>query len=374
MSLLLGTEDTLNSLSHNLTAPFSASGAKTLNPPDYAEGFIIQQQAGKKRTIKLLGTDMPHQPFEYGGKAKKSVQWYPGNSEPTIQMLGSEEKAITIKGRFYSKKYKEKSLYAVPKALCETFLQMEREGEVVTISLGEWKRWAIISETSFKEKNKADIEYEITFEIISERPPTNCYQLTVNQEETFKDNAVLLSAAEAAREKYANMDKSVIEQSFADRLTSYIDVVASSVASVNAYVNRLITQAESIEQGITRALGLITVARRNISNMIRRIGALSYAVSGSGSITKQFRSVSASSSAISDISSIMAILAKMQQQFEAIRKTLPKARHKVQDGDTLQSISIKFYGTPNDWDKIYDHNKLTSTNLTRGTVLEIPNL
>ena len=70
----------------------------------------------------------------------------------------------------------------------------------------------------------------------------------------------------------------------------------------------------------------------------------------------------------------MAFLAKLQMQFEAIRKTLPKARYKVQAGDTLQRISIKYYGTPNSWDKIYDHNKLTSTDLTRGTVLEIPNL
>lgn len=374
MSLLLGAEGQLKALGQKLTSPFSAHGRKSVRPGDYVEGFLVEQLTGKKRVVKLIGTDMPHQPFEYGGKSKHSTQWYPGNSEPTIQVMGSEEKAVTIRGRFYSKKYNDDSLYAVPKALADTFEQMKREGELVKITLGEWRRWCIISETSFKEKTKSDIDYEITFEIIGDKPPTNCYQLTDTKEETFQDNADVLEQAQALQTAYSNQDNSVIDQSFADRLTTYVDEVASSVAAVNAFVNNLLTQAENIEQGITRAIGLIKVARRNIANMIRRVGALSYAVSGAGGITKQFRSVSSSSSAISDASSIMAILAKLQQQFEAIRKTLPKARYKVQSGDTLQRISIKYYGTPNSWDKIYDHNKLTTTALTRGTVLEIPNL
>jgi nucleoid-associated protein YgaU len=249
---------------------------------------------------------------------------------------------------------------------------MEREGELIKITLGEWRRWCVLAETSFKEKSKSDIEYEISFEIISDKPPTNCYQLTDTKEETFQDNADLLAEAADLQANYSG--QSDIDQSFADKLTQYVDDVATAVASVNSFVNTLLTQAENIEQGITRAIGLIKVARRNIANMIRRVGALSYAVSGSGGITRQFKSVSSSANAISSASSIMAILAKMQQQFEAIRKTLPKARYKVQSGDTLQRISIKYYGTPNSWDKIYDHNKLTTTALTRGTVLEIPNL
>lgn len=374
MSLLLGAEGQLKNLGQSLTSPFSAHGRRTVNPPDYVDGFVIEQQAGKKRKIALTGTNMPHQPFEYGGKSRRSTQWYPGNSEPTIQMLGAEEKTVTIRGRFYSKKYKrDSSLYAVPKALADTFRTMEREGELVKISLGEWRRWAVVAETSFKEKNKGDIEYEIQFEIISDRKPTNCYQLTDTKEESFKDNADMLAAAEKLQSDYMNKE-SVIGQSFAERLNTYIDEVATSVAAVNAFINNALTQAENIEASVTRALGLIKVARRNIANMIRRVGALSYAVSGSGSLARQYRAVSATSSAIADVSAIMAFLAKLQSQFEAIRKTLPKARYKVQSGDTLQRISIKFYGTPNSWDKIYDHNKLTSTDLTRGTVLEIPNL
>lgn len=374
MSLLLGAEGQLKNLSQRLTSPFSARGRRSVNPADYVDGFVVEQLAGKKRKIALNGTNMPHQPFEYGGKSRRATQWYPGNSEPTIQMLGAEEKTVTIRGRFYSKKYTDTSLYAVPKALADTFRTMEREGELVKITLGEWRRWAVIADTNFKEKTKSDIEYEIQFEIISDKPPTNCYQLTDTKEETFQDNADMLAAAQELQANYSNQDTSVIDQSFADRLTTYVDEVASSVAAVNAFVNNALTQAENIEAAVTRALGLIKVARRNIANMIRRIGALSYAVTGSGNLARQFRSVSSASNAIADVSVIMAFLAKLQSQFEAIRKTLPKARYKVQSGDTLQRISIKYYGNPNSWDKIYDHNKLTSTDLTRGTVLEIPNL
>ena len=373
MSLLLGAEGQLKNLGKSLTNPFTAHGRRSVNPPDYVDGFVVEQVSGKKRKISLVGTDMPHQPFEYGGKSKRSTHWYPCNSEPTIQMLGAEEKSVTTRGRFYSKKYKDDSLYAVPKAYADMFRTMEREGEIVKITLGEWRRWAVIAETNFKEKTKSDIEYEITFEIIGDKQPTNCYQLTDTKEEAFQDNADMLAAAQKLQTDYTNKETE-IGQTFAERLNTYIDEVATSVAAVNAFISNALTQAENIEASVTRALGLIKVARRNIASMIRRVGALSYAVSGSGSLTRQFKAVSAASSAISDASAIMAFLAKLQMQFEAIRKTLPKARYKVQSGDTLQRISIKYYGTPNSWDKIYDHNKLTSTDLTRGTVLEIPNL
>jgi nucleoid-associated protein YgaU len=76
--------------------------------------------------------------------------------------------------------------------------------------------------------------------------------------------------------------------------------------------------------------------------------------------------------AMSQTTSLSVLLARLQKQFEAIARTTPLARHRVKDGETLQRISIKFYNTADNWKKIYDHNKLTSTQLTVGTVLEIP--
>lgn len=371
MSLIGGIDSQLNGIARGITSPFSVGTKPALRRDDYPEGFFIEQVAGAKRKLQLNGTNMPHQPFEYGGGSKLTKQWYPGNSEPTIQVLGSEEKNVTIRGRFYSKKYRDQTLYAAPKAIVDRIETIRREGEIVKISLGGWQRYCLLNDCVFKEKNQADIEYEITFEIISEKTPTQCYQLTNRKDETFQDSTNLADQASEFQSTYGN--NSEIEQSFSDVLNGYIDDVASAIAAVNDFVNILLTQAESIEAGVTRALGLIKVARNNVSRMIRRVGALSYAISGDD-VTKQYNTISHTARTISTGCDLMALLAKLQSQFEAIRKTLPKARYRVQEGDSLQKISVKFYGNADTWSKIYDHNKLTTTALTRGTVLEIPNI
>lgn len=372
MSLIGGIDSTLDGLAKGIVNPSSGRGSRSrLRGDDYPQGFFIEQTAGAKRKLQLNGTNMPHQPFEYGGGSKLQKQFYPGNAEPTIQVLGSEESSVTIRGRFYAKKYQNDSLYSAPKAIVQTIEVMRREGEIVKISLGEWQRYAVVGDCKFKEKTRSDIEYEVTFEIISEKVPTQCYILQNRKDETFQDSQNLADQAAAFQSEFA--DNSEIDQSFADVMNSYIDDVASAIEAVNSFVNILLTQAESIEAGVTRALGLIKVAKNNVSRMIRRVGALSYAISGND-VTNQYNTIGHASRVISGGCDLMALLAKLQSQFEAIRKTLPKARYRVQEGDSLQKISVKFYGNADSWSKIYDHNKLTSTALTRGSVLEIPNI
>jgi nucleoid-associated protein YgaU len=62
----------------------------------------------------------------------------------------------------------------------------------------------------------------------------------------------------------------------------------------------------------------------------------------------------------------------MRQKFEQIKEDKPKARHLIKNGDTLQTLSVKYYGSVDSWNKIKNHNKLTSTELEKNTVIEIP--
>jgi nucleoid-associated protein YgaU len=62
----------------------------------------------------------------------------------------------------------------------------------------------------------------------------------------------------------------------------------------------------------------------------------------------------------------------MLLRFKAMQETTPLTRYRVVDGDSLQKISGRFYSNADHWKKIYDHNKLTSTVLVSGSVLEIP--
>lgn len=46
--------------------------------------------------------------------------------------------------------------------------------------------------------------------------------------------------------------------------------------------------------------------------------------------------------------------------------------HEVRKGDSLWSISTKYYGIGTKWRKIYDYNKLSSTVIKEGQIIKIP--
>ena len=64
-----------------------------------------------------------------------------------------------------------------------------------------------------------------------------------------------------------------------------------------------------------------------------------------------------------------------ESQSSAISSSVSSQQYKVQEGDTLQKISKKFYGTTKNWAKIFEanKNKLKSPDRVRpGQVLDIP--
>jgi nucleoid-associated protein YgaU len=152
------------------------------------------------------------------------------------------------------------------------------------------------------------------------------------------------------------------------------------VADVTGFVDGIVDDADSLLNSANRALGMIKYARAYISKTGRKLGQISYSASNLGSaFSSEAEKLSATIKNADFINrtkiemfSLAAFLAALQKKFEGISQTTPKARHLVTEFDTLQKISNKYYGTSDSWKKIYDHNKLTSTILTKGNVLEIP--
>jgi nucleoid-associated protein YgaU len=86
------------------------------------------------------------------------------------------------------------------------------------------------------------------------------------------------------------------------------------------------------------------------------------------------QTAAASGSLAKSAQGIETILNAMEEKFKKLALTVPKAKCKVKAGDTLQKLSVSYYGTADNWEKIYTHNKLSSTALVTGAILEIPNL
>lgn len=358
--------------------------------PDFPGGLtIIEVIKGKEKVkdaITLVGSFMPFKPFEYGGTQKISKDYYAGNPEPVIHVLGSRENDTVIRGRLKSKRFKDVDSFTDVQqkvTVCREYQElidgMRLRGNIVKVTLGEWRRYGIIEECSFKLNRLSDIEYEIKFSIIGFNLPKECKLVGEPDTDLISANKTVTSEAAkqlAAMKSYPES----MPRTLSEFLDEAIGTVATVVAQVTGFVDGALTDIENIEKSATRAVGLCRHARATISRTGRRIGAIGYNTStmSAGLTTASFKSAALTAntrhfqSVLAGLAGLAALMALLQARFAQLSASTPIRRHLVKQGDTLQTISMRYYQTTDNWSKIYDQNKLTSTVLTVGSVLEIP--
>ncbi len=369
----------VGSLTNALRNPFSRStnkeGLERTN--DYKDGFIIEEILdGPRDNIKIVltGNMMPFQGLERAVTIRKQKEFYPGSDEPTIHVLGYEEDDVTIKGRFYSKKYSKPEFREVANEMREALEEMAKRKPLVKITLGEWVRYCVLEKVKTSEKTKADIDYEITFSLFGVNRPRN-YQLVDQVNDVpIEVNTALIALASEFQKNYSSAPD-YVPASIGDILNDLTSSVAQVLGVVTGFVDALISTGEDVTASLSRAVGLIRYAKNTLIQYRRRVGAISYSLGINGvNVPKRYRTSAYMGNSISDTLSIQELLNQLLKRFQQLSRTVPLHRHLVRIGDTLQKLSTRYYGVPDNWKKIYDHNKLTSTDLTRGVVLEIPKL
>jgi nucleoid-associated protein YgaU len=355
---------------------------------DFPAGFTITEYVnGVPQTntaIRLVGNMMPMQPFQWGGELRAPKEYYPGNPEPNTQILGPKESDLTIKGRFKDKRYKDTSMYGAAYDYASALEELRKRGNLLKFgmhgSAGDWFRFGFLEKTDFKMNKLSWIDYELTFSVVSDKQPINDYFAAPEKSAPSAVNQDLLNKAAAFQSTYSAVP-ATIPQSLADVVTSIVSGVATNVALVTNFVGTLIQSASDLKASANRALGLIASVRAQLSVWQRQIGAIGtgfVSLSSQGNAVGQFADVFFNLQHLQEMRASMhevnATLARMQRQFDSIAQTIPIARYRVVDGDTLQNISVRFYGDVQFWQNIYDHNRLASTQLTQGQILEIPHL
>lgn len=372
----------LDPIAAKIKNPFTTRVKNTDRAQDFPKGFyFVELVNGKERpkdAVRLAGNMLPHIPFEYGGTQRITADYYPGNSEPAVQVLGPKEGDVVIKGKFKDKRYKDEDLYGVSYEIAKLCDAIRIRGNLLRITLGEWQRYGYLEESKFRMNKLSEIEYELKFLIVGFNKPRNCKFADNTKTVPFDINKDLISDALAFQDTYSAIP-STMPRSLADVLNGAISDVATAINLVTGFVDTVVSTAEDVQASANRAIGLIKNARANISKFKRRVGALALgfsSLSTEARAASNFKSVLTNQShimnSISALAGLSALLARLQSQFEAISKTTPLARYKVKRGDTLQKISIKYYNDAGSWEKIYAHNKLTTTALAEGLLLEIP--
>ncbi len=346
---------------------------------DFPGGFnFVEIEEGKEKTkehVQLLGTYMIHAPFEFGGEQRLSKNYYPGQSEPTVHVLGPRESDITVKGRLYDKRFKFDEFFGVAQEFQELIDSIRIRGNLLRINLGDIQRFGFLEKTKFTMKNKADIEYELMFSIIGFNPPKQHLLLNRTNEIPFSINKSLIRAAEGFQNSYTNLPPSM-PRSLADQFRELTSEVAGAIKLVTDFVDTVFSTVDDLKSAASRALGLIKYARNKCLDYQRRVAAFPTLGASlnpaSKGVASGYLNAKYTFDGLSAVVGLAAILAVLQKQFEGIAKTVPLARHRIVAGDTLQSIAIKFYNDSAKWSLIYDHNHLTTTVLNVGQVLEIP--
>lgn len=352
---------------------------------DFDAGFkIVEIVDGREKEadqVILVGPFMPHVPFTFGGSQQIVKDYYAGSSEPTVQVLGPREKDTVIRGHLKSKRLKDDSLRKAAREYQELIDAMRIRGNLVKISLGgdEWYRYGFIEEVSFDLATLADIKYEIRFSVVGFNKPTNCKFVEDKASNIQAPNKKVTDAAAAALAQI-NSIPAEMPLTLADQLNEIIGGVAAIVANVTNFVDDIINDAEQLTNSANRALGLIKYARSFVSSSARRVGLISLSTTNLGSkFSSEAQKTSATIKNVNSIyrirtsfTSLAAQLAALQAQFTALSKTVPLRRHLIRNGDNLQRLALKYYNNADLWKRIYDHNKLRSSELTIGAVIEIP--
>lgn len=385
----MGLLDGLDPIAAKIKNPFSVTVKNNgERAPDFPGGFfiaeIIDGEIDPSTSLNLIGNMMPMQPFTWSGEQRLNKDYYPGNPEPVVQVLGGKEGPVIIRGRFKDKRYRDPSYYGVAYEYTKAVDEMRKRGNLVKFGMvgqaADWTRYGFLERGEFKMNKLSWIDYEIEFFVVSENQPQNNYFAAQEKNSPTAVNNNLINAAEQFQSQYSAIPKSM-PISIAGLINKGIGAVASQINLVTNFVNTVLSTAQSIENSGVRALGLIKNARAQISKFNRQIDQIAHTFGSHSSSTvaktivkDTYQNLTFITEAGGGTVILSAFLSKMQAQFEAIAKRVPKARHKVQKPETLQNISVQYYGVPDHWDKIADHNGLKSTVLVPGTILEIPHL
>lgn len=355
---------------------------------DFPKGFVITEyvlgQANLTTQLQLVGNLMPMQPFDWDGEQRLIAEYYPGNPEPAVQVLGAKEGLVTIKGRLKDKRYSDKSFYGVSYQYNLAMNGMRKRGNLVKFGMyglnGSWIRWGFIQKGTFHMKKVSYIDYEIEFLVVSETQPKNNYFAAPEQTAPGAVNQQLINQAAAFQANYSAVP-ATMPQSIAGAINGLIGQVAAAINTVTGFVGTIVSTAKSIQDSANRAIGLIKNAQSTISKFNRQVDAFTHGfntLSSQGNPAGQTRDTYNNVSYLAEVMAATVALEKyltqMRAQWQSINVTVPKARYKVQVSDTLQNISVKFYGSANNASTIAEHNNLTSNTLVPGTILEIPKL
>lgn len=386
--------------------------------------FVLEElvPSGRGEGAKFVWTaanrNIPVQPWSFGGEQRTARFDYPGTDVPTQHVLGPKYSDFSLSGS-WNDKYNplatpqftggifadgtlqnQSDVRGYAKQTMRDFEAMCRRGNIVRISFQGIEIEGIITSWSFDYRREWDIGY--TFTVSPNGRPGGDEITNSQKRKPVYDSLSALLDAQNAIDNFKNLSPNSAKTANGKSVRSIMagsasDDIATSLDALSVSGDELSSVVTQRAQGKTLTAGQAIPSVPSVDTALDPRLALAKAVSVSTSIigtaynvvnvTGQFRHDTQTM-----INSAMDVLefetwtrnlrsqaritifqtGRTRRNYERQVDSDALAIYRPFEGESLYSISQRFYGTPHNWRLIMQRNNLETSILTAGQLLIIP--
>lgn len=357
-------------------------------PPVEVPPLIVAEQTGDKRTLTLTVRALPYRPIEFSGDQRAEFTAYPGNPIRTLQIFGAEEEPTEINGFWKDRFLGDGAAYYTDSSgqmhqlltaadlvqLCD---DIRRKGQEVVVQWGVEVRRGLLRRFSRRWHNVHDAEWTMRFEWSSQNDPQ--VPAVLSKDTDYANAQGSLSAAVAAMQNTLATATNIA----ADQVASYqnqVGVINGLVQEFSDTTSNVLDTQMPITNQQQRLAGILGSISANASAMMDFIDAtpaveVAVPASPATPIEGATLSVELTNRQLRDQLRDAQATALISQ-FSILKQLNPNiitvftARQNVD----LREVSTSFYGTQDEWRSLMVFNGLSSSKLSSGQTVFVPQL
>ena len=383
--------------------------------PDITE-FVVEaldpQNGTVKESLTLAGGHVPFSPFSHPVSQQVMKYYYPGgqaNRVPTVQVLGSMDEEVTLTGKLWATRIQDVNRRKEPLLISNIMERLVREGNVCRFTLGDWIKYGVLLEYSPEYTNDATISYRLRLLVIGDKNPIT------GEEVSGEEDTVARVFGTDTSQDFSQVAQEIVNDLEAEKAdleaTGYIPKINVVPFSISGYLSRLVEGTpvgdvvdfgRAVYNGwtdIIRTIDTVTTSAVNFSEQIertaedlqRQILLITSQISKIYAIQENlFTAVSKVDSSIdtfgrlltwNTIGNMISYTNRLQGNFSDLKKSTEREEVRnfkeiyfTKEGDTLQSISTKFFGNSDRWEELAQINNIEiGETLNEDTFIVIPN-
>lgn len=382
-------------LSENVAQPTKAIGATRV--------FVIREMQRVGSALEPTGIFFafsaqnfaaPRGPWSYGLRLRTNRKDLPGDEQPVEQVLGWNYTPFTCAG-IWDDRHNDLGFAEETR---QNFENMVKRGKIVRLSFESITINGLITELQIDRLRKDYIGYKFTFS-----PHNRELEETVRVDSNpaLKTTLDPRTSVRKAREGLDQLESTqgraqggldrpqsglsslgggshsnvqqVLSTDIFREINDDISDISALIRSAETTVENEILKADDAANALNRGAQTMASIKTSISSLLNRTRVVASTTHVAVSTIVDLLKFETWLRGIGENSRRLVLTVdKSQKDFELRAKPKPTRLHRVRQGETLYTISTRYYGTPHHWRQILKHNHLSSIILEGGELLAIP--